>query len=258
RRRGAGARPGPVPRHVAGAAGRRCGSRSAHRLRGGGARVTGRRDLGSGCSRTGRLGRAGAVGTPVDRAREPRHAPSGRSGRLIGARVPVVGPSCRAIRRRHEPPTNEVAESVEKRTDSATSFRARARARARAQLRFGLGLAFGCGARLAFELTSGARGRTLAQVRHQPNLQLADVGAAWDPDPSAGEWIAPLLGPFGQRLDHAVPRGYERYAVVPVPEWDDPDANPLSWLETLLDVLEPITGDQPVHVGYWDGWGWMY
>jgi len=95
-------------------------------------------------------------------------------------------------------------------------------------------------------------------VRHQPNLQLADVGAAWDPDPSAGEWIAPLLGPFGQRLDHAVPRGYERYAVVPVPEWDDPDANPLSWLETLLDVLEPITGDQPVHVGYWDGWGWMY
>ncbi|GAA4415083.1 hypothetical protein GCM10023169_01100 [Georgenia halophila] len=88
---------------------------------------------------------------------------------------------------------------------------------------------------------------------------LAAAGATWDADASAGEWIAPLLGPPGATLDHAVPRGYERYAVVPVPETGEPDGpEPLAWLDALLNVLEPFTGEQAVHCGIWTGWGWMY
>lgn len=29
-------------------------------------------------------------------------------------------------------------------------------------------------------------------------------------------------------------------------------------MEAVLDVLAPVTGDQPVHCGMWDGWGCWY
>jgi hypothetical protein len=89
---------------------------------------------------------------------------------------------------------------------------------------------------------------------------LVAVDAAWDDEPDAGCWIADRLGPFGPSVGHAVPLGYPAYAVVPVPPEDDlqPDGGSLSAIEALLDVLGPVTGDQPVHSGMWEGWGWWY
>jgi hypothetical protein len=89
---------------------------------------------------------------------------------------------------------------------------------------------------------------------------LARAGATWDADPSAGAWIAPLLGDFGPTLAATVPRGYAAHAVVPIVR-DDEHRTPdeaMDWLDALLDVLEPFTGDQPVHCGLWEGWGWLY
>jgi len=89
---------------------------------------------------------------------------------------------------------------------------------------------------------------------------LVAVDAAWDDGPDAGAWIADRLGPFGASVGHAVPLGYPAYAVVPIPLEDDPDADCgcLPAIEALLDVLGPFTGDQPVHCGMWEGWGWWY
>jgi hypothetical protein len=91
---------------------------------------------------------------------------------------------------------------------------------------------------------------------------LLAVGAAWDDGPAAGDWIGERLAPFGPSVGHAVPLGYPAYAVVAIP-WDDDDDEeetlaPVIALETLLDVLAPFTGDQPVHTGMWPGFAWMY
>jgi hypothetical protein len=89
---------------------------------------------------------------------------------------------------------------------------------------------------------------------------LVAVDAAWDDGPDAGRWIADRLRPFGPTVGHAVPLGYPAYAVVPIPADEDAEGGrrPLSVIEALLEVLGPLTGDQPVHSGIWDGWGWWY
>ena len=88
---------------------------------------------------------------------------------------------------------------------------------------------------------------------------LVAVDAAWDDGPGAGGWIADRLAPFGASVGHAVPLGYVAYAVVPVPSDDlQTDGGCFSVLAPLLDVLGPFTGDQPVHCGMWEGWGWWY
>lgn len=90
---------------------------------------------------------------------------------------------------------------------------------------------------------------------------LAAAGAAWDAGPEAGAWIAARLGPLGASVGDAVPHGYAAYAVVPLdrPDDDGDDApTDLDTLDALLDVLAPLTGDQPVHTGIWEGWGWLY
>lgn len=88
---------------------------------------------------------------------------------------------------------------------------------------------------------------------------LLAVDAAWDDGPDAGAWIEHRLGPFGARLGHAVPLGYSAYAVVPIP-FDDSEDDPGSvpTINALLDVLGPFTGEQAVHFGMWEGWGWLY
>lgn len=88
---------------------------------------------------------------------------------------------------------------------------------------------------------------------------LARAGATWDADPSAGAWIAPLLGEFGPEVSAGVPSGYAAYAVIPV-EAEGPysPSDAMDWLDALLDVLEPATGAQSVHCGLWEGWGWLY
>jgi hypothetical protein len=88
---------------------------------------------------------------------------------------------------------------------------------------------------------------------------LLAVGAAWDDGPGAGAWIEDRLGPFGPSVGHAVPLGYEAYAVVRIPP-DDEHTNDGSvpTIEATLDVLDPFTGDQPVHFGMWDGWSIWY
>lgn len=100
--------------------------------------------------------------------------------------------------------------------------------------------------------------------------RLAAVGAAWDDSAAAGAWIAERLGPFGPSVGHAVPHGYESFAVVPVPRPDhggpadaDPRAcgrttSPLSVLMDVLRVLAVWTGKQDVHCGLWEGWGFLY
>lgn len=89
---------------------------------------------------------------------------------------------------------------------------------------------------------------------------LSAAGAVWDDGSEVGRWIAGRLGPFGPRVDHAVPVGYPSYAVVSI-SWDghpEGDRGPLMAVAALIDVLSPLTGDQRVHCGMWDGWGWWY
>lgn len=85
----------------------------------------------------------------------------------------------------------------------------------------------------------------------------AAAGAAWDAGPKAGEWIAPLLAEFGATLGHAVPGGYASYAVVPIAD-DDRGRQDHAVLDAVLASLAPSTGEQLVHVGLWEGWGWLY
>src|SRR5947207_1081964 len=89
---------------------------------------------------------------------------------------------------------------------------------------------------------------------------LTAVGAAWDDGPAAGHWIAQRLGPFGPSLGHAAPLGYPSYATVPIPLDDDQDEAPgcFSIFQSVLDVLDHLSQDQPVHSGMWDGWAWWY
>ncbi|GIG41872.1 hypothetical protein [Cellulomonas phragmiteti] len=89
---------------------------------------------------------------------------------------------------------------------------------------------------------------------------LVAAGASWDDGPDAGAWIAARLGPFGASVGHAVPHGYDAYAVVPVPSpADDPQGTEdAAALARLLDVLAEGTGDQPVHCGLWEGWGFLH
>lgn len=87
---------------------------------------------------------------------------------------------------------------------------------------------------------------------------LQEAGAVWDDGPAAGGWIAARLGEFGPSVGHAVPHGYEAYAVVPLGR--DPEAPRDAWrvLGRVLDVLASSTPDQPVHCGLWEGWGYLY
>jgi hypothetical protein len=86
---------------------------------------------------------------------------------------------------------------------------------------------------------------------------LLAVGAAWDDGPGAGAWIADRLGPFGASVGHAVPLGYEAYAVVPISSLHA-DRGSLPVIEALLEALGSLTSHQPVHFGMWEGWGWWY
>lgn len=56
-----------------------------------------------------------------------------------------------------------------------------------------------------------------------------------------------------------MPLGYPEYAVLPLPADDEQtEGAPLSAIDALLDVLDPFTGDQPVHSAMWEGWAWWY
>ncbi|WP_425956172.1 hypothetical protein [Xylanimonas sp. McL0601] len=97
--------------------------------------------------------------------------------------------------------------------------------------------------------------------------RLSAAGARWDDDAAAGSWVESRLGPFGPSVGHAVPHGYDAYAVVPVPRPTDdvPDTGPrfagttsLSVLMDVLRVLATRTGGQEVHCALWDGWGFLY
>jgi hypothetical protein len=89
---------------------------------------------------------------------------------------------------------------------------------------------------------------------------LAAAGARWDDDATAGAWIGPRLGPFGPTLGHAVPHGYDAYAVVRlVPDGDEAEGpSSADVVRRVLDVLAPVTGTQPVHCGLWEGWGFLH
>jgi hypothetical protein len=88
---------------------------------------------------------------------------------------------------------------------------------------------------------------------------LLAVGAAWDTGPDSGAWILDRLGPFGPSVGHAVPLGYEAYAVLPIPTDDaQSERGSVPIIEALLDTLDRFTGDQPVHFGIWEGWPIWY
>ncbi|MCM0640632.1 hypothetical protein [Cellulomonas wangsupingiae] len=90
---------------------------------------------------------------------------------------------------------------------------------------------------------------------------LGRAGASWDEGPGAGAWIGARLGEFGQSVGHAVPHGYDAYAVVPLrphPEHPDHLEDAHATLGRVLDALAPVTGDQPVHCGLWEGWGFLF
>ncbi|WP_125776501.1 hypothetical protein [Antribacter gilvus] len=90
---------------------------------------------------------------------------------------------------------------------------------------------------------------------------LRQAGATWDDDAEAGAWLRDRLTELNASVSGAVPDGYEAYAVVPLsPQLVDGDEEyaPHAWLDALLDVLAPVTGDQPVHCGTWEGWGAFY
>ena len=46
---------------------------------------------------------------------------------------------------------------------------------------------------------------------------------------------------------------------MPIPRDDaESERGSVPSIESLLDVLGDFIGDQPVHFGMWDGWGWWY
>jgi len=66
--------------------------------------------------------------------------------------------------------------------------------------------------------------------------------------------------PFGGAVGHAVPLGYEAYAVVPIAFEDasETDYAALILTDAVVEVLGPFTGEQAVHCGVWEGWPWWY
>ncbi|PQM74880.1 hypothetical protein C5Y44_04125 [Corynebacterium sp. J010B-136] len=88
---------------------------------------------------------------------------------------------------------------------------------------------------------------------------LSAAGADWDSGPEAGEWIGPLLDGFSDLLGHAVPAGYEQYAIIPIPRSkEDPEQQDIFALKALIEELRKFTGEQTVHTALWEGWGWLY
>lgn len=79
----------------------------------------------------------------------------------------------------------------------------------------------------------------------------------WDDDASAGAWIAERLGDFGPTVDGTVPRGFEAYACVPHPDWDD-DVTIAAQTDAIAAVLDVFTGVQPVHLALWTGHAFLY
>lgn len=78
-------------------------------------------------------------------------------------------------------------------------------------------------------------------------LRAVRPAVTWDETPEAGAWIAERLAPFGPTVGHAVPLGYEAYIVVAVERFGE-----------LIGALGRFTGDQPVHCGMWEGFGfWL-
>ena len=91
--------------------------------------------------------------------------------------------------------------------------------------------------------------------------RLTACGAAWDEGSVVGRRIAERLGPFGPSVGHAVPRGYEAYAIVRIPEVTENDPierDPAAeTLAAIVEALRPIAGDERVHCAIRDGfWLW--
>lgn len=88
---------------------------------------------------------------------------------------------------------------------------------------------------------------------------LTAAAASWEDGGRAGDWIGLGLGELGPTLGHAVPDGFERYAVIPIPSGDEvPGRQDYRVLGALVDQLAPFTGGQVVHTALWEGWGWLY
>lgn len=91
---------------------------------------------------------------------------------------------------------------------------------------------------------------------------LTACGASWDDGSVVGGWIAERLGPFGSSVGHAVPRGYEAYAIARIPEIseDDPSEGDPSvpTLAAIVETLRPFGGDDRVHCAMWDGFSFWY
>lgn len=88
--------------------------------------------------------------------------------------------------------------------------------------------------------------------------RLSAASASWEDGGVAGGWIGPLLDEFGPTLGHAIPRGYEAYAVVPLFVGDeDADRRDYRVLAEIIALLSPFTREQVVHTALWEGWGWL-
>ena len=88
--------------------------------------------------------------------------------------------------------------------------------------------------------------------------RLSAASASWEDGGAAGDWIGPLLDEFGPTLGHAVPRGYEAYAVVPLFVGEEgSDRRDYRILAEMIAVLSPFTREQVVHSALWEGWGWL-
>lgn len=78
-------------------------------------------------------------------------------------------------------------------------------------------------------------------------LSAVRPAVTWDESPEAGAWIAERLAPFGPTVGHAVPLGYEAYVVGAVERFAE-----------VIAALAPCTGEQKVHCGMWEGFGfWL-
>jgi hypothetical protein len=80
-------------------------------------------------------------------------------------------------------------------------------------------------------------------------------------DVSEGEWIAARLAPFGSCVTSVVPSGFEAYARVGLPEWEEPPAEnglPHEVLSPLCEIVAARGSTEDCRFAIWEGYGWLH
>jgi hypothetical protein len=80
-------------------------------------------------------------------------------------------------------------------------------------------------------------------------------------DVSEAEWIAARLAPFGSAVTSVVPTGFEAYARVGLPGWEEPPPEnglPHEVLLALCQIVAARGSTEDCWFAVWEGYGWLH